>query len=104
MRHIIFLVLLVFTVSSALAESLGPCMRSPYPSSGAIDLDVVRCQIALDAQRMGEMESSLNAAIAALKITKADLAATEAQKTTLIEWLKAAQAQSAVPVVSQIQK
>lgn len=73
------------------------CARSgDPPASGAvIDLDIVRCQVALDAQRLGELQSQLNAATASVAVLRADLAAAEAQKATLVEWLKAAQAEAA---------
>ncbi len=97
----------------------GPCSRSGAQMQiGGVDLDVVRCQNALDAQRMGEMQSQLNAAAAALTLARQDAAAAqaeraklakeladaEAQKATLIEWLTQAQGEARVPATAGAQK
>jgi hypothetical protein len=93
LRGIVAASLLVAALAlPAAAQQAGPCTRTGATPNGGIDLDVVRCQVALDAERMGEMQSQLNAAAAALTLLRADLAAAEAQKATLVEWLKAAQA------------
>ncbi len=58
------------------APPTGPCVRGPTQiKMGGIDLDIARCQIALDAQRMGEMQSELNATRATLALVQADAAA-----------------------------
>jgi hypothetical protein len=101
MKTVLLLPLLLL---AAPAYAAAPCARTGAAPTGVIDLDVVRCQVALDAERMGEMQSQLNAATAALTLLRADLAAAEAQKATLIEWLKAAQAQVKVPVTAGAQK
>ncbi|HEV8679337.1 MAG TPA: hypothetical protein VGQ90_08175 [Stellaceae bacterium] len=89
---------------AAPAFAAAPCTRTDATPAGGIDLDVVRCQVALDAERMGEMQSQLNAAAAALTLLRADLAAAEAQKQTLIEWLKAAQGEARAGVGAATQK
>ena len=106
--NVITLLALLSLPATAIAEEkpAPPCSRSAsHAAAGGVDIDVARCTIALDAQRMGEMQSNLNAVSAALALAKADLLAAqaaetmhakeiadaEAQKANLIEWLKAAQ-------------
>ena len=60
-----------------------------------LDLDVVRCQLVLDAQRMGELQTQLNASIASAALSRQDLAkAQEAAGKMAAElaWWKAAAA------------
>ena len=88
MKSALALCLLLFGLP---AYAAGPCVRTGLAPAGGIDFEVVRCQVKLDADLMGEMQSQLNAATAALTLLRADLVGAEAQKKTLIEWLQAAQ-------------
>jgi septal ring factor EnvC (AmiA/AmiB activator) len=92
--------------STAASAQTADCTRGGQaPSSTSLDLDVIKCRLAIDAEQMGKLSAAVNQLTAALAISGADLgkarqdlaqahrdiAAAEAQKTTLIEWLKAAQ-------------
>lgn len=81
-------------VYPAFADERSPCARGTLsPMSGAVDLDVIRCQVALDTQRLGELQSQLNATTAALLLAKDDAsrekeAAAKMQAT--LDWWKSA--------------
>lgn len=56
-------------------------------------MDVIRCQVEIDARTMGVLQSQLNTANAALAVAKSDLsqASENAAKTRAeLEWWKAA--------------
>jgi len=52
---------------------------------GGFDIDIARCQNALDAKRLGELEGQLNLAIATLTLARADAAAEQARLRTETE-------------------
>lgn len=61
----------------------GPCTRSQQQiRTTSIDPDVMRCQVALDAQRMGELEQQVNALTAALALARSDME----EKDKLADW------------------
>jgi hypothetical protein len=58
--------------ANAQQPSPSPCVRSGQPPAGGVDLDQVRCRIALDTQRMGQMLGELNDATAAITLARED--------------------------------
>lgn len=91
------LVAVLLLAAPALAQDqkpVGPCERGNQQISfGGMDMDVIRCQVALDTQRLGELQSQLNSTTASLVLAKADLAKANeeaAKKQVELEWYKAA--------------
>lgn len=88
MRKLIVAVVTVAIFGCSQTAFAEPCKRSAttMPMSGT-DMDIVRCQISVDAQKLGELTSNLNAVLAEREIIKSDLtAAQEAKETAEKNW------------------
>lgn len=70
--------LIFYAIAHAQQPPQQPCVRTQH-APGTPDLDVTHCQMALDAQKMGELQSQLSAATATLALVNQDLAKASAK-------------------------
>lgn len=93
MRATVALIVTLIVSGAAFAEDK-PCERGAQQQMvGGMDLDVIRCQVAVDAQRFGELQVQANGLTASLMLSRVDVARAEERAAKLraeLEWWKAA--------------